>query len=92
MENPTLRATARPQFFEESFYTAKTQAIFKTVWTLYSFKQWPAQLRRISVGVRSSVYSQTSWAALYQAVAYQFLEICFPYLLQIWPLFNGHLY
>ena len=47
MENSTLRATARPQFFEESFYTAKTQALFKTVWTLYSFKQRPAQLRRI---------------------------------------------
>ena len=39
MENSTLRATARPQFFENLFYTAKTQALFKTVWTLYSFKQ-----------------------------------------------------
>ena len=39
MENPTLRATARPQFFEESFHTPRTQALFKTVWTLYSFKQ-----------------------------------------------------
>ena len=39
MENSTLRATARPQFFEESFYTPKTQGLFKTEWTLYSFKQ-----------------------------------------------------
>ena len=39
MENPTLRATARPQFFEEPFYTRKTQGLFNTVWTLYSFKQ-----------------------------------------------------
>ena len=37
MENPTLRATARPQSFEESFYTPKTQELFETVWTLYIF-------------------------------------------------------